>query len=265
MAYIRTPVATNMRQTRQCRSSPRCLVVALSISFLAFNWIVLYSFHRPSADPFPDTPEAPPREEPPSLQLYPASAYLSSSNDALWAGHWFRWRGIDSSYADQTSDSLRFDIVYTWVNGSDPALQKLRHDFQSRSPVFSMKGAGDSKMVEAVTTRRFRDMDELRYSVRSTAQYAKDMFRRIHLLTTETAEGQSQVPIWLNLPSDQIETVPHTTIYRNRGHLPSFNSLAIESNIHHVPGLSDVVSVCFFHLYFSIMDKFISDQNLKVH
>ena len=102
-------------------------------------------------------------------------------------------------------------------------------------------------MTEDKTANRFRDMDELKYSVRSVAQYARGMFDRIHILTTEIdpVTDEAQVPSWLNLKASRgiIELVHHDQIFEKAEDLPSFNSLSIESQIHHVPGVTDVVSL----------------------
>ncbi|KAG0263033.1 hypothetical protein BG011_009430 [Mortierella polycephala] len=83
-------------------------------------------------------------------------------------------------------------------------------------------------------------MDELRYSIRSVAEYAKDMYRQVYFLATEVEPGVGQRPDWLASTMDVIRPVNHRTIFQNSTHLPSFNSLAIESQIHHIPGLTDI-------------------------
>ncbi|KAG0212196.1 hypothetical protein BGX28_006742, partial [Mortierella sp. GBA30] len=115
----------------------------------------------------------------------------------------------------------------------------MRHEYQNKSPLFSQPGAGDQKTIEAVTTKRFRDMDELRYSIRSVAEYATEMYRHVHLLTTEV-KGQGQVPGWLESDRNIVRLVHHGTVFENSTHLPSFNSLAIESQIYRIPGVTDV-------------------------
>ncbi|KAG0367786.1 Xanthine phosphoribosyltransferase 1 [Gamsiella multidivaricata] len=157
-----------------------------------------------------------------------------------------------------TRADLTIDIVYTWVNGSDPKLQALKEHYQDISPLFQMyragagrgMGVGGGSVIRGTgttkdqTANRFRDMDELKYSVRSVAEYAKDMFKKIHILTT-TVDGESdevQVPSWLDMDTSKevIQLVPHRAIFGNVSVLPSFSSLSIESQIHHIPNLTDV-------------------------
>ncbi|KAF9965749.1 Xanthine phosphoribosyltransferase 1 [Mortierella alpina] len=171
------------------------------------------------------------------------SALLAATSFRLpdWYGDWIRWRGLDLGYADTVANALKLDIVYTWVNGSDPALRRLKKEYQMKSPLFAQAGVGDEKAIAAATTKRFRDMDELRYSVRSVAEYARHMFRHVHVLMTEVDhERHVQVPAWLDLTGNIVQSVPHRTTFRNSSHLPSFNCLAIESQMHHIPGLTDV-------------------------
>ncbi|KAI1293239.1 hypothetical protein EDD11_008492 [Mortierella claussenii] len=85
-------------------------------------------------------------------------------------------------------------------------------------------------------------MDELRYSIRSIAENAKGLHRQIYLLVTEVGPGRGQSPEWLDLSQDNwiLHPISHRAIFDNSSHLPTFNSLAIESQIHHLPGLTDI-------------------------
>lgn len=57
--------------------------------------------------------------------------------------------------------------------------------------------------------------------------------RHIYIVTN------GQVPIWLNTSHPKIRMVDHKDIFKWPEHLPTFNSLAIESHIHRIPGLSE--------------------------
>mmetsp|Transcript_10120 Transcript_10120/g.24916 ORF Transcript_10120/g.24916 Transcript_10120/m.24916 type:complete len:995 (-) Transcript_10120:135-3119(-) len=126
------------------------------------------------------------------------------------------------------------DVVYTWVNGSDPRLQAELKDYKERlgiTPLEDMKGnvsADDSKG----NSNRYRDNQELRYSLRSLWRFAP-WIRRIYIVTNY------QVPYWLNIDHPKIEVVPHKAIFVNASHLPVFSSPAIESHLHRIPGLAD--------------------------
>ena len=72
------------------------------------------------------------------------------------------------------------------------------------------------------------DNEELRYSLRSVELYAP-WIRRIFIVTN------GQIPSWLNMSHPKVEVVPHSRIFPNSSHLPTFSSPAIESNIHRIP------------------------------
>ncbi|KAF9195439.1 Xanthine phosphoribosyltransferase 1 [Haplosporangium sp. Z 767] len=143
--------------------------------------------------------------------------------------------------------NLMIDVVYTWVNGSDSKLQDIKAKFQKESPFFigAQRGIGGGSILRKgdQTANRYRDMDELKYSVRSVAQYAEGMFKHIHILATEVdaASDEGQIPSWLDKDrsKDVVAVVQHDLIFENTSLLPSFNSLSIESQLHHVPNLTD--------------------------
>ena len=113
------------------------------------------------------------------------------------------------------------DIVYTWVDGSDPEHQKSyrRHS-----------GEATTDLVEGAY--RYRDNDELRYSLRSVERYAP-WIERVFVVTN------GQVPDWLDLSHPRLRLVTHDEIFPDPSHLPTFNACAIEQHLHRIPGLSD--------------------------
>ncbi len=115
------------------------------------------------------------------------------------------------------------DIVYTWVDGTDP-------DWQARKARYELAAKGHHET--ALHHSRFAAREELRYSLRSVAMFGS-WVRRIHVVT------DGQVPPWLNTSHPQINLVDHREIFRDPNVLPVFNSHAIESQLHHVPGLAD--------------------------
>ena len=115
------------------------------------------------------------------------------------------------------------DIVYTWVDGKDT-------DFQVKYER-SLKTLSSSRSDDSVGLHRFRDNGELKYSLRSLEAYAPE-FHRIHIVTN------GQRPGWLNPTLGKISIVTHDEIFSDRSHLPTFNSNAIELNLHRIPNLS---------------------------
>ncbi|MGW0082756.1 stealth conserved region 3 domain-containing protein [Streptomyces sp. NPDC003393] len=117
--------------------------------------------------------------------------------------------------------SFPVDAVYTWVDGSDPHWLRQRARF-SDPPYHG----------EAANAARYLSRDELRYSLRSVHLYAP-WIRTIHLVTAD------QVPQWLNTDHPRVKVVSHRDIFRDPEVLPTFNSHAIESQLHRIEGLSE--------------------------
>jgi hypothetical protein len=67
------------------------------------------------------------------------------------------------------------------------------------------------------------------YQISSYAPFV----RKIFLVTN------GQIPNWLNLSHPQIEIVPHSAIFANPAHLPTFSSPAIEAHLHRIQGLAE--------------------------
>ncbi|WP_438488285.1 stealth family protein [Streptomyces sp. S186] len=113
------------------------------------------------------------------------------------------------------------DVVYTWVDGADPLWQRRRAEF-----------AGTAYHEEAANAARYADHEELRYSLRSLAMYAP-WVRNVYLVTDD------QTPSWLDTSQPGIKVVSHREIFDDPAHLPTFNSHAIESQLHRIDGLSE--------------------------
>ena len=88
---------------------------------------------------------------------------------------------------------------------------------------------------DAVGQYRFRDNEELKYALRSVEKYAS-WVRKIFIVTSG---AESQVPNWLNTSHPKIQMVSHEEIFQDKSHLPSFSSLAIETHLQEIKGLSE--------------------------
>jgi len=117
------------------------------------------------------------------------------------------------------------DVVYTWVDGAD-----LR--WRARKAQRLAELGGTDVDPEALDAARFRSHDELRYSLRSLEMYAP-WVNRVYLVT------DGQVPAWLREDHPRLRVVDHREIFPDPAVLPVFNSHAIESVLHHIPGLSE--------------------------
>ncbi|GHF95064.1 stealth conserved region 3 domain-containing protein [Streptomyces albogriseolus] len=116
------------------------------------------------------------------------------------------------------------DAVYTWVDGADVAW------LERKNAVLAAKGVETEDA--ATSAARFRNRDELRYSFRSLDMYAP-WIRNIYVVTDR------QVPQWLDVSHPRVRVVDHTEIFGSEGALPTYNSHAIESRLHHIEGLAE--------------------------
>jgi hypothetical protein len=122
--------------------------------------------------------------------------------------------------------SFPIDAVYTWVDGSDPAWLERK-----------ARALGDNTWVAGVHAQtanesRFASRDELRYSMRALHCFAP-WVRRVFLVT------DNQVPPWLDTDFPHVTVVSHREVFGDTGRLPTFNSQAIESRLHRIPGLAE--------------------------
>jgi hypothetical protein len=134
-------------------------------------------------------------------------------------------------FAEPGIDEVLFpvDAVYTWVDGDDPAMAAKRRSHLERSDnVIAARETGAS---------RYTSHDELRFALRSLEMYA-GFVRHVYLVT------DSQIPAWLDPDAEGLTVVDHRDILPADA-LPVFNSHAIESRLHHIPGLSE------HYLYFN--------------
>ncbi len=114
---------------------------------------------------------------------------------------------------------MKFDVVYTWVNGADSDYIQKRNAY-----------ANDKKDRNP---ERFRDPFEmLKYSLRSLETYFNS-FNKLYILTQ-----RPQVPEWMDTASDRIQIVHHDQVIPE-AYRPTFNSNVIESFLHRIPGISE--------------------------
>lgn len=126
--------------------------------------------------------------------------------------------------------SFPVDAVYMWVDGDDPAWQDRK--IQALLDLGHRLSDVVGDLGQSANSSRFRDNGELRYSLRSLHQFAP-WIRQVFLVTDR------QVPDWLDPECDRLTVVDHTEIFADEGVLPTFNSHAIASRLHHIPGLAD--------------------------
>ncbi len=127
------------------------------------------------------------------------------------------------------SDDSPVDIVYLWVDGQDLGWRAKR-----RQALRQLSATGNHA-IEAIARfgnveGRFRDNDELLFSLRALEEFFPD-HGHVYLVT------DGQTPDWLKT-SSRMTLVDHRTLIPAAS-LPTFDSSNIESYIHRIPGLSE--------------------------
>lgn len=112
--------------------------------------------------------------------------------------------------------------------------------------------AGD--WVASHGVNRYRDWDELRYSIRSVEKHAKSFSNNVQILVNAVegpnGEMTKQRPTWLKSDvaiGDRLQVLSQEDFFGEveAQCLPTFNSLTIENQIHNTPSNTDRVSGAF--------------------
>lgn len=111
------------------------------------------------------------------------------------------------------------DFVITWVDDTDPVWR-------------AKKRANTGAVIpEGNEDARYRDWGTLRYWFRGVEKFAP-WVRHIYFVTDD------QKPEWLNVDHPKLKWVKHTDFIPEE-YLPTFNSNAIEWNMHRIKGLAE--------------------------
>lgn len=116
---------------------------------------------------------------------------------------------------------FEIDLVFSWVDGAEVEWQKAR---AARMANFVV-GEGDDSEA------RFRQLDELKYALRSVHQYAP-WIRNIYIAT------DSPRPKWL-AEHPRVTLMRSEDFFERHDDLPTHNSHAVESQLHNIPGISE--------------------------
>lgn len=110
------------------------------------------------------------------------------------------------------------DVVYTWYNSNDYSAFRTRM-YYNINPYTEDK--------------RFTDIGELKYSINSVKKYMP-WVRKIWVAVADDQE----VPQWLKNDTD-VTVVRHSEFFHPNQVRPTYNSVAIESSLHRINGLSE--------------------------
>ncbi|MEO6944622.1 MAG: stealth family protein [Lacisediminihabitans sp.] len=132
------------------------------------------------------------------------------------------WPTLEGMFATHASDiTFDIDLVFSWVDGADAEFQRAR---ALRMQAYVVGDGDDSEA-------RYRQIDELKYALRSVYMYAP-WVRRIFVVT------DSPRPVWLS-EHPSVTIVRSEEFFQDQSALPTHNSQAVESQLQHIPGLSE--------------------------
>ncbi len=120
----------------------------------------------------------------------------------------------------------KIDLVYLWVDSNDPQW------IQEKQKWLEFTCTKTNLSHSATSNARWRDNDELKYSLRSVAECVP-WINHIFIIT-----GFNQIPKWLNVNHPKITIVPHKDIMPLHA-LPTFNSTNIEMCIGNIKALGE--------------------------
>ncbi|WP_256127798.1 stealth conserved region 3 domain-containing protein [Arthrobacter sp. SDTb3-6] len=137
--------------------------------------------------------------------------------------HGKSWPTIEDMFASHAFDvPFPVDMVFSWVDGSSAEYQSARRAQEAGAVL----GEGDAHEA------RFRHVDELKYALRSIYMFAP-WIRTIHIAT------DSPAPAWLASHHPRVRLVPSAEHFADPSVLPTHNSMAVESQLHNIKGLSE--------------------------
>lgn len=113
---------------------------------------------------------------------------------------------------------MKIDFVVTWVDGSDPKWLRKKNKYSPSDEIMN-------------TDIRYRDYGTFKYWFRAIEENAP-WVNKVYLVT------EGHYPEWLNLNNEKLCLVKHSDFMSER-YLPTFNSNAIELNVHKIKGLSE--------------------------
>lgn len=132
------------------------------------------------------------------------------------------WPTIEGMFAGHAFDvQFPIDMVYSWVDGSSVEYQADRRKQEENAVL----GEGDAH------ESRFRQIDELKYALRSIYMFAP-------WIGTIFIATDSPTPDWL-AEHPRIRIVRSHEHFADPSVLPTHNSMAVESQLHHISGLAE--------------------------
>ncbi|KAJ7229184.1 hypothetical protein GGX14DRAFT_417010 [Mycena pura] len=175
-----------------------------------------------------------------------------------------QWVAHGQACAWTSAEPLRLDALWTWINGSEPILAATRD--QVVGAAMKKKKGRYQPVFLGSRTSHFRTHGEMINSMRSVLKsMPSELVQKYILLTADVAADDTEelrlgsVPTWLDLEAG-VQVLHHSDVFRiprsllptdgdieRQGHewrddiVPSFNSLAIESQLPNIPNLAPTI------------------------
>ncbi|ELY4573872.1 Stealth CR1 domain-containing protein [Cronobacter turicensis] len=147
----------------------------------------------------------------------------------------------DSLLESLMENNLPIDVVFTWVDDSDPLwIEKYNH-YKSRDYNRTPEHFRDSA--------RYKNHNEIFYAIKSVVRHLP-WVNKIYLVT------DNQSPVWID-EFRNIQVIDHKEII-DEAYLPTFNSHVIEANLHNIRGLKE-------HFIYFNDDVFVARDLCKSH
>lgn len=142
---------------------------------------------------------------------------------------------------------MKIDLVYLWVDGSDEKWLAKKNE--------ALAKANKPPLKKAISDNRWRDNEELKYSLRSAEKFAP-WINHIFIVTDR------QTPKWLDFNNPKITVVDQNNIIPD-DLLPVFNSIAIEMFLWNIDGLSEYFIYANDDMFFgkAVEPDFFFDEN----
>lgn len=130
------------------------------------------------------------------------------------------------------NSEIPIDAVISWVDGNDPVHKAVRYKYSHNGEEF--------KYEDVASDTRFTSVGEIKYCVASILRFAP-WIRKIHIVTDNQNPGlEEYIKRYFPDCAIPIEIIDHKVIFAGyEQYLPVFNSLAVESMLWRIPGLSE--------------------------
>ncbi len=130
------------------------------------------------------------------------------------------------------ADQAKIDAVLTWVNGNDPKQRAERNKY--------LTDKKEDKLEDIAGKERFLQSNEIRFAVASIIRFAPYV-KRIFIITNRQDPELGDF-LNKNFPGRQVPViiVDQNSLFEGfEQYLPVFNSLAVETMMWRIPGLSE--------------------------